>query len=157
MHTLWSSDGGHAQAKEGSCCFSLKSTDSLNVTPSHSMHTLPLIHKHTQLNSTFQLVFVHLFDFVAWSWVSPFGGSSGPSFWNQGTSTDPYSHHTSESVSCLLNTDTNPQTHTLRHTYTCCLPGQPPLYRQSEDWGHIVSLTGAPTASCFPFYLPYTT
>lgn len=49
------------------------------------------IHKYIYLylNSTFQLVFVHVFDFVPWSWVSPFGGSSGPSFRNQGTGTDP--------------------------------------------------------------------
>lgn len=89
---------------------------------SHHYLMIPLTHKHkhthTRANSTFQL-FLVLFDLGAWrNGAPPFGGSSALSFRNQGAGTDPHSHHTSESLSCLLNTDTNPQTHT--HTQAAC-------------------------------------
>lgn len=104
---VWSPNG---RAKPGSAWFSLKSTDFLKVTPS-------LTHKHTQAHKQhIPGCLCILFDFGAWrSLASPFGGSSALSFRNQGAGTDPHSHHASESPSCLLNTDTNPQTHTHMH------------------------------------------
>lgn len=62
----------------------------------------------------------------------PFGGSSALSFRNPGAGTEPPNlHEASESLFCLLNTDTSPQTH------TSCLPCQPSLSTEDSlclDW-----------------------
>lgn len=58
--------------------------------------------------------------------MPPFGGSSVLGFRKQGASMDPHSHHASESLSSLLNTDTTAHRHT--HTHTGCFPCQAPLH-----------------------------